>query len=356
VIRIASLLRRAAALAVVGVVAAGVVPLRSAAAQPAADPVARLLQTARTAFDDLEYGRAISICRLALSQASITRAQRVDALQLLAASQFPNDPDAARPDSAARTLRQLVKVDLDATFPRGLGWRGLDSLLVAVRGRTLAIVVSPGAEQQVRGGDGAWVLPYRATMAADVSLTAERNGVSVPLATLRGADGVLSVPALRDRAPVLANGEWALVVRARVPADSEEVRLTGTFSTDSLTFADMPAFDSTALKPERAAPIGTRAWLLGGLLGGATAVFASGLRAEDPVRSAYSPDPRAFGVAAVLAVGAGAAMFLDSGRALPENATANAALRAAFERQAAEVAADNERRLAAAVTTVRITR
>lgn len=327
----------------------------TAHAQPAADPVARLLQAARTAFDDLEYGRAINICRLALSQAAITRGQRIDALQLLAASQFPNDPDAARPDSAARTLRQLVKADLDATLPRGLGWRGLDSLLAVTKSRTLALAVSPGGEQQVRGGDGAWVLPFRTTMPADITLLAERNGTVVPLAVGRGPAGELTVPALKDRAPLLANGEWTLVVQARVPADSEVVRLTATFASDSLAFLPSPAFDSTGLKPEKAPPIGARAWLLGGVLGGATAAFAAGVRAEEPVRTAYGSDGRAFGVAAVLAVGAGMAMFLDKGRALPENAKANAALREAFDRQAAETAAENDRRLAAAVTTVRIT-
>lgn len=249
-----------------------------ATAQPAGDPVVRLLQSARTAFDDLEYGRAISICRLALQQPTITRAQRLDVLRVLAAAQYPNDPDAARPDSAARTLRPLVKLDLDATFPRTLGWRGLDSLLADVRTRTLALAVVPASDQQVRGGDGAWVLPFRTTMAADVALTAERNGV----------------------------------VSARVPAVV--------------------------------------------VLGGATAAMASGLRAEDPVRSAYGVDARAFGVAAALAVGAGMAVFLDKGRDLPDNAKANADRRATHAREAAEVVAENDRRLAAAVTTVRITR
>jgi hypothetical protein len=343
-------------LCTVGLAAGAAFAPSPATAQPAGDPVVRLLQSARTAFDDLEYGRAISICRLALQQPTITRAQRLDVLRVLAAAQYPNDPDAARPDSAARTLRLLVKLDLDATFPRTLGWRGLDSLLADVRTRTLALAVVPASDQQVRGGDGAWVLPFRTTMAADVALTAERNGAVVPLAAGRGPDGVLRVPALRDRVPLLANGDWTLVVSARVPADSEVVRLAATFASDSLVFLPVPALDSTGFKPERANPIGRRALLAGVVLGGATAAMASGLRAEDPVRSAYGVDARAFGVAAALAVGAGMAVFLDKGRDLPDNAKANADRRATHAREAAEVVAENDRRLAAAVTTVRITR
>ena len=321
-----------------------------------ADPVTRLVQSARTAFDDLEYTRAINICRLALQQPSITRAQRVEVLQVLAAAQFPNDPDAARPDSAAATLRTIIKLDLDATFPRGLTWRGLDSLSTFVRARTLALTSAPGAEQQVRGAEGAWVLPYRSTIDADITLTAERNGVVVPLAETRGRDGTLSIAALKDRAPVLANGDWQLVLRARVGSETEQVRLTGSFTTDTVSFETMPAFDSTGLKPESAPPIGGRAWLFGGLLGGATAVFATVVRAEDPVRSAYGADARAYGVAAALAIGGGLASMLDRGRALPENVQANADLRAAHERRVADATAENDRRLAAVTTTVRLTR
>jgi len=310
-------------LCTVGLAAGAAFAPSPATAQPAGDPVVRLLQSARTAFDDLEYGRAISICRLALQQPTITRAQRLDVLRVLAAAQYPNDPDAARPDAAARTL---------------------------------ALAVVPASDQQVRGGDGAWVLPFRTTMAADVALTAERNGAVVPLAAGRGPDGVLRVPALRDRVPLLANGDWTLVVSARVPADSEVVRLAATFASDSLVFLPVPALDSTGFKPERANPIGRRALLAGVVLGGATAAMASGLRAEDPVRSAYGVDARAFGVAAALAVGAGMAVFLDKGRDLPDNAKANADRRATHAREAAEVVAENDRRLAAAVTTVRITR
>lgn len=322
----------------------------------AADPVARLLQSARTAFDDLEYTRAINICRLALQQPTISRTQRVELLQVLAAAQFPNDPDAARPDSAATTLRTMVKLDLDAAMPRGLGWRGIDSLLTVVKSRVLSIAVAPGAEQQVRGADGAWLVPFRSTIEATFTLTAERNGVSVPLAETTAREGALSVPALKNRAPVLANGDWQLVVRARARADSEVVRLNAAVTSDSAQWVPLPAFDSTALRPESAKPLGGRAWLMGGLLGGATAAFATVFRAEDPVRSAYGTDARAYGVAAALAVGAGFAAFLDHGRALPENARANAALRTEHERLVAEATAENDRRLAALTTTVRITR
>jgi hypothetical protein len=322
----------------------------------ATDRFAQLLSTAKTAFDDLEYQRAISACRLALQQSGVTREQRLEVLKVMAAAQFPNDPDAYRPDSAKVTLRTIVKADLDATFPRGLGWRGLDSLLREVKSTVLSVALAPVAEQKAQGGDGAWTIPFRSTMDAEWRLVAVRNGTSVPLATASGASGVLTVPALKDRAPLLASGDWALVVTARTAADSETVNFTGTFATDVERFVPLPTFDSAQVKPEIAAPIKGRAVLYGLLLGGATAAFANGVRAEDPVRSAYSADGRAMGVAAGLAVGATLAMVLDKGRPLPANAEFNAAMRREYERQLAEATAENDRRLSAAVTTVRIVR
>lgn len=337
-------------------VLATVAPSSHALSAQATDRVAQFLATAKTAFDDLEYQRAVSASRLALQQPGITREQRLEALKVMAAAQFPNDPDAYRPDSAKISLRTLVKADLDATFPRGLGWRGLDSLLAEVKRTVLSVAVAPGAEQKVQGGDGTWSIPFRSTVDAEWQLVAERNGTSVPLATGRGVNGALTVPALKDRAPLLAAGDWALVVTARTAADSETVRLTGSFATDSISFVPMPKFDSAQVKPEVAPPIKGKAVLYGLLLGGATAAIANGVRAEDPVRSAYSADGRAMGVAAGLALGATMAMVLDKGRPLPENAEANATLRREFERQSAEATAENDRRLAAAVTTVRIVR
>lgn len=342
--------RAAAALLVAAVV--GTTPARA----QANDRVSQLVSIARTALDDLEYGRAVSACRLALQQPGLSSQQRIEILKVMAAAQFPNDPDAYRPDSAKVTLRALVKADMDATFPRGLGWRGLDSLLNVVKGTVLAVAVAPQAEQRVTGGDGTWTLPFRSTVDAEWRLVAERNGVTVPLATARGVTGALSVPALKDRAPLLAAGDWSLVVTARTPSDSESVKFTGTFATDSLAFVALPTFDSTRVKPEVAAPIKGKAVLYGLLLGGATAAIANGVRAEDPVRSAYSADGRAMGVAAGLAVGASLAMVLDKGRPLPANAEANAALRKEHAQQLAEASAENDRRLAAAVTTVRIAR
>jgi hypothetical protein len=320
------------------------------------DRFAQLVSTARTALDDLEYTRAVAACRAALQQPGISREQRIEVLKIMAAAQFPNDPDAYKPDSAKLTLRALVKADLDATFPRGLGWRGLDSLLAVVKGTVLSVAVAPLAEQRVQGGEGTWAVPFRSTVDASWRLVAERNGVTVPLATGRGVSGELTVPAIKDRAPLLAAGDWALVITARTEADSESVKLTATLATDTLNFVDLPKFDSAQVKPEVAPPIKGKAVLYGLLLGGATAAIANGVRAEDPVRSAYAADSRAMGVAAGLAVGASLAMVLDKGRALPANAEANAALRQGHERLMAEAVAENDRRLAAAVTTVRIVR
>lgn len=324
-----------------------------AAAQTSPDRVTQIIAQARLALDDLEYTRAISICRLVLQQPTVTVEQRREVLMLIAAAQFPNDPDAARPDSAAVTLRQLVKLDLDATFPRAITWRGLDSLLTATKNRVLSLRVSPDSVQRVTGAEGTWRVSYRSTVEADLSLVAERSGAVVQLARARGKTGEVRVPAYQAGRPLLADGEWKVTFVARAAGDAEVRTFTVAVVADTLQPLEMPVFDSTALKPEFAPPMRAKALGYAAVLGGATMAFASGLRAADPVRSAASSDTRAVGVAALMAVGAATAMFLDRGRRLPDNVADNARRRRDYESELAQANAERARRLGALTATVR---
>jgi hypothetical protein len=331
-------------------VALGAVP---AAAQTSPDRVAQIIAQARLALDDLEYPRAISICRLVLQQSTVTADQRREALMIIAAAQYPNDPDAAKPDSATVTLRQLVKLDLDATMPRAISWRGLDSLLTATKNRVLSLRVTPDSAQQVSGADGSWRVPYRSTIDAEISVVAERGGSVVQLGRARGKGGEVRIPTYQATRPVLADGEWKVTFVARAAGDAEVRTFNISVVADTLQPLEMPTFDSTALKPEFAPPLKAKALGYAAVLGGATVAMASGLRAADPVRSAASADSRAMGVAALMTVGAATAMFLDRGRRLPDNAAENVRRRQAFEAELTQANAERARRLGALTATVR---
>lgn len=357
---IARVLPRVARVLALAAVAGVAVAARPApvVAQDARSRIAVLLTNARTAIDDIEYTRAIAICReiLAANPALVTRDQRAEALKVLAAAQFPNDADAQRPDSAIVTLRQLIRLDLDATFQRELAWPGLDSLYAAVRSRILAVKAIPAPEQK-SDGNGSWSVPYKATQPVQVALRAEARGRVVPLGTAAGAAGAIVVPALDDtRSWRLPAGEWSLVLVARTDRDSQVVTLATRVTADTLAFVPVPgAVDSSRLKPEVARPLRAGAIGYALLLGGATFAIASGVRADAPVKTAFAADGRAVGVAAGLALGAAMAAVLDKGKPLPDNVRENAELRADLARRADEARAENARRLAAATTTVRIT-
>ncbi|MDX2184663.1 MAG: hypothetical protein SFW08_11845 [Gemmatimonadaceae bacterium] len=331
-------------------IALGAVP---AVAQTSPDRVAQIIGQARLALDDLEYARAISICRLVLQQPSVTAEQRRDALIIIAAAQFPNDPEAARPDSAAVTLRQLVKLDLDATLPRAISWRGLDSLLTLTKGRVLSFRITTDSAQRIAGSDGTWRVQYRSTIDADLSLVAERGGTVVQLARARGKGGEVRIPVYQGDRPLLADGEWKVTFAARAAGDAEVRSFVVAVVADTLQPLEAPVFDSTALKPEFAPPLKAKALGFAAVLGGATIAIASGLRASDPVRSAASADGRAMGVAALMTAGAATAMFLDRGRRLPDNVADNARRRREFDAEVAQVNAEKARRLGALTATVR---
>jgi hypothetical protein len=175
--------------------------------------------------------------------------------------------------------------------------------------------------------------------------------------SVKGSTGQLNFPVLRDRTPVLKSGDYDFVITATVANDSEVVRLKANVAADDIGFVPVPeGVDESKLLPEVASPIGAKALAFGIVLGGATAALANGLRADDPVKSAYGSDSRALGVAAGVAVGAALAMVLDHGRPLTENAEANRQLRANLDKSVADAKAENARRIANYTVTIKLAR
>ncbi|MEX2178397.1 MAG: hypothetical protein WD801_06785 [Gemmatimonadaceae bacterium] len=92
-------------------------------------PVTEMMIRGRNALNDLRYGEADSLARRVLALGDLlTRQQRIDALQVRAASAYPDEAGAQSTDSAIAIIRQLVALGATEGLPREMAWPGLDSL------------------------------------------------------------------------------------------------------------------------------------------------------------------------------------------------------------------------------------
>ncbi|HJQ19989.1 MAG TPA: hypothetical protein VJ867_06545 [Gemmatimonadaceae bacterium] len=91
--------------------------------------VTEMMVRGRNSLNDLRYHEADSIGRRVLLLGSLlTKQQRVDALQLVAAASYPDEQPEQHPDSAITVIKQLVELGATQGIPRDLSWPGLDSL------------------------------------------------------------------------------------------------------------------------------------------------------------------------------------------------------------------------------------
>lgn len=83
----------------------------------------------RNALNDLRYREADSLGRRVLLLGNLlSRQQRIDALQLVAAASYPDEQPEQHPDSAISVIKELVEMGATQGIPRELSWPGLDSL------------------------------------------------------------------------------------------------------------------------------------------------------------------------------------------------------------------------------------
>jgi len=92
-------------------------------------PVTDMMIRGRNALNDLRYREADSLARRVLALGTLlSRQQQVDALQLIAASQYPDEASEQHTDSAITVIRQLVALGATQGIPRDMSHPGLDSL------------------------------------------------------------------------------------------------------------------------------------------------------------------------------------------------------------------------------------
>ena len=92
-------------------------------------PVTDMMIRGRNALNDLKYREADSLGRRVLALGTLlSRQQQVDALQLVAAAQYPDEATEQHTDSAISVIRQLVALGATQGIPREMSHPALDSL------------------------------------------------------------------------------------------------------------------------------------------------------------------------------------------------------------------------------------
>ena len=136
--------------AVPKVLVIGAVLLLGAAPPPvvqAQSPILDLIAKGKRALDDFEYATADTVWHQLLAQ-PLSRHQRIDVLQLLAATLYPDDAPRQRPDTAGAVIRRLVGMGANRMYQKDASWPGLDSLYRVV------VAANPGVRMEAAGASG----------------------------------------------------------------------------------------------------------------------------------------------------------------------------------------------------------
>jgi hypothetical protein len=328
------------------------------AQESATSPIVDLLRLSRTKMSDLQYAEADSIARLVLEQPSLRRTYRVQALQVLAAANFPEEEGQQRRDSAVAALQRLVRIAPESRLPRQISWPGLDSLALTVSRLTFGASTAVAEEQVLTGLNERANVDVMATRPADWVLSARpaAGGGAIPLdsasATTRAT---LHLRLFHGDKPLLPTGEYELIVAARDRETFDSLRIRHRMSVTVLPPDLVPvreSLDPAQLKPERTKPSRVKAIVAGVLTTTATIMAASLFRDED-ISQTVSSDGRAVGIGIVLGAGvATGGWLLDAGVPIPANREANLKARAEFDRDREILIAENERRRNAVRSTV----
>lgn len=313
------------------------------------DPTQDLLTTGRRSFDDLNYHAADSIARLTLGLPGLRRNQRLQALQLAAASRYPAGEREQFPDSAMAALRALVRVAPTAPLPRTMTWRGLDSLLAVARRTTFGASASVPDSALIQGVSDMLTFEGVATRPAAFTLRVVRAGdpsIGELVDSVGPAErGTLRFSPVVTDQPRYASGAYRLVITASEPEGGDRVLMSYrmTLQTPPVELQRVPAtLDPASLKLERTAPARVRSVVSGILIGGFVYASVRAYRAPAIKDADVKPDSRASGWGVGLGVLTTAlSWYLDRGRVIVPNATANEATKKAWATQRDNLVASN---------------
>jgi len=333
------------------VVVCTVLWLAPAASAQVIDPIQDLLDGGRQAFNNLNYRVADSIARVVLDLPELRRVQRLQALQLAAASRYPEPGADQYPDSAMSALRRYVRIAPTAPIARDLTWSGLDSLLAEARRTTFGASVSVPGTTVIEGVNGRVSLPVAATRPAHFALRVWRQGDQGPgelvdsigpveLGTVRLA------PAISDF-PRFPSGNYRLHLTATDPRTGEQLILVlrGEFDLPPVQLVTVPErIEPSKLLLERTLPSRTWSLVSGVVVGGVVIASARVLRPASLTDGSVEPQSRAVPLGIGLGVLTTAlSWYLDRGKVIAPNVEANLALVRDFGIRRSGLMAENDR-------------
>ncbi|MGH7583093.1 MAG: hypothetical protein ACREL5_07710 [Gemmatimonadales bacterium] len=315
----------------------------------AENPTQDLLNLGRRAFDDLDYRGADSIARSALEIPGLRRSQRIQALELAAASRYPSGEADQHADSALLVLRALARIAPAAALPKEMTWHGLDSLFAVARRSTFGASVSYPDSTAIDGISGRVAINVVATRPATFTLRLARPddpGLGEVLDSIGPTQrGSLRFSPVQGDQPRYPSGAYRLTVVASDPGSDDRIDLVlaGRFVTPPVVLQTAQHHDSSELRPERTAPSRARA-IVSGLLVGAFAYAVGRAYRADAIKTAgVAPDSRAEGWGIGLGLSTiGLSWYLDRGRTIQPNVAYNRAVREKWAREVTDNNAAND--------------
>src|SRR5687767_9778013 len=115
----------------VAFVVSALLALNAPSATAQGNPINDLIVKGKRALNDFNYRQADTVWHQLLAQ-PLSRQQRIDVLQLLTATMYPDDAAEQKRDSATSLIRQLVGMNVRRMVVRDASWPGLDSLYANV--------------------------------------------------------------------------------------------------------------------------------------------------------------------------------------------------------------------------------
>jgi hypothetical protein len=288
-----------------------------------------LLDRARVALNDLDYVRADNMARGVLTLGLLNRPARIEALQIIAAANYPDTPNERKEAAARGALAQLIQIDLAIGVAREFASPGIDSLYQSVLGTTFGTTVLVRPENSITGVAGVSPLRVRANRPATIAVSLRtKDGIESFLldSVASGVDTTLNLRVGRNGRPYVAGGQYELVVTATELATRQtSVKVFDAVAlVPAIDYVVVPTvIDSSLLKPERSRPERSAGIIAGAFIGAATIVAGRALRAPESLRSAGETDKRYVTVGTLLAVGTGVAAWFDRGRVLDKSILSN---------------------------------
>ena len=312
-------------------------------------PILDMIERAKNSLNNLQYTQARTASREILAL-RLKRSQEIAALQVAAASYFPDEPSVRMPDSAAFYLRRLVRLMPVGPLPADLVSPGLDSQLVVMRKTVFGATVRAPASLTLKGIERRPSIEVMSSRPArwQMYLLSGEGAPPILIDTLGATtSGRLSLQAHNGVMPVIQPGADQIRILSIAASDPDTIvlRLDANAGGVIPVLVDMPpALSSAKLLPEKA-PRALGAGIAAAVIGGGASWALANLVLPPKDLGDQPKDSRGLSVGIGVAAVALAAGILDRGRPIPKNVKANAAVRSDHLKTIGDATETNRKRV-----------